>query len=46
MTGITTSEKDLKEAAIWLEAYLQQKKVTLPVTVEEVPGLEIGRAHV
>jgi hypothetical protein len=35
-----TSEEDLKEAATRLEAYLQRKKVTLPVTLAEPPGRE------
>jgi integrase len=33
-----TSEEDLKEAANRLDAYIQRKTVTLPVTLEEGPG--------
>jgi hypothetical protein len=33
-----TSEEDLKEAANRLDAYIQRKMVTFPVTLEEAPG--------
>ena len=33
-----TSEENLKEAANRLDAYIQRKMVTLPVTLEEAPG--------
>jgi integrase len=33
-----TSEEDLKEAAIRLDAYIQGEKITLPVTPEGAPG--------
>ena len=33
-----TSEEDLKEATNRLDAYIQQKMVTLPVTLEKSPG--------
>ena len=32
-----TSREDLKEAANRLDAYIQRKMVTLPVTLEEAP---------
>ena len=35
-----TSEEDLREAADRLDSYIQRKKVTLPVTLEEESGLK------
>jgi integrase-like protein len=37
-----TSEEDLKEAADRLDIYIQRKMVTLPVTLEEAPGLDVS----
>ena len=37
-----TSEEDLKEAADRLDIYIQRKMVTLPVTLDEAPVLNVS----
>ena len=40
-----TSEEDLKDAATRLETYMQEKKVTLLVTPQQVGGSGEGMLH-